>query len=74
MRQSRGKQIVYRYNGDPNTQQTISDLHGSMLPHLVGSIVNRDGKQWRVVSIHEELDIKGPLSVPIHHVFLTDAA
>jgi hypothetical protein len=74
MKQSKGKQIVYRYNGDPSTQQTVSDRAGTMLTPSVGAIVNRNGKEWRVVNVHHDLDLKGPMAVPIHHVFLTNAA
>jgi hypothetical protein len=73
MKQSHGKQIVYRYNGDPSTQQTVSDFKGTMVIPAVGAIVNRNGKKWRVCVVNYELDFKGPMSVPIHHVFLTNA-
>jgi hypothetical protein len=74
MKQSHGKQIVYRYNGDPSTDQTISDRIGTILTPAIGAIVSRNGGEWRVVSVHYDLDLKGPMAVPIHHVFLTNAA
>jgi len=74
MKQSKGKQIVYRFDGDSSTQQTVSDRTGALLTPLVGAIVNRNGTEWRVVSVLHELDLKGPIAVPIHHVFLTHAA
>jgi len=74
MKRTVAKQIVYRYNGDPNSEQVVNDLTGEMLPHLVGEIVTRNGKQWKVAVIREELDVKGPRAVPVHHVYLTHAA
>ena len=74
MKRSQGKQIIYRYNGDPSTEQTISDRAGAMLTPSVGAIVNRNGEEWCVVSIHHDLDLKGPMAVPTHHVFRTHAA
>jgi hypothetical protein len=74
MKQSKGKQIVYRFNGDSSTQQTVSDRTGTLLTPLVGAIVKRNGMDWRVVGVREELDVKGPMSVAIHHVFLSHAA
>jgi hypothetical protein len=74
MKQSQGKQIVYRYDGDQSTQQTVSDRAGTMRTPSVGAIVNRKGKEWLVVNVHHDLDMKGPLAVAIHHVFLTESA
>lgn len=73
LKRSHGKQIVYRYNGDPSTDKIVNDPTGVMLRHAIGEMVNRNGKQWKVVAFQEELDVKGPLAVPIHHVYLTDA-
>lgn len=70
---SRGKQIIYRHNGDPSADKIVNDPTGVMLRHTIGETVNRNGKQWKVVAFQEELDVKGPLAVPIHHVYLTDA-
>jgi hypothetical protein len=74
MKQSHGKQIVYRYNGNSSTEQTVSDRVGSMLTPSVGAILNRNGREWRVVIVRRDLDMRGPMSVPIHHVFLTNTA
>ncbi len=45
-----------------------------MLTPLFGAIVNRNGTEWRVVGVLHELDLKGPIAVQIHHVFLTHTA
>jgi hypothetical protein len=71
---SQGKRFIYRYNGDSNTEQIVDDPRGTMVSHLVGGIVNWNGKRWKVAVVEEELDLKGPFAVPIHHVYLTDAA
>jgi hypothetical protein len=74
MKQSKGKQIVYRFDGDSSTQQTVSDRAGTLLTPLVGAIINRNGTEWRVVGVREELDVKGPMAVAIHHVYLTHSS
>ena len=74
MKQSKGKQIVYRFDGESSTQQTVSDRTGTLLTPLVGATVKRNGKEWRVVGVREELDVKGPMAIAIRHVYLTHAA
>ena len=74
MKRSKGKQIVYRFDGDSSTQQTVSDRTGTLLIPVVGAIVKCSGTEWRVVGIREELDLKGPMAVAIHHVYLTHSA
>lgn len=73
LKRSHGKQIVYRYNGDPSADNIVNDPTGVMPRHVIGETVSRNGKQWKVAAFKEELDVKGPLAVPIHHVYLTKA-
>jgi|HubBroStandDraft_2_1064218.scaffolds.fasta_scaffold91266_4 hypothetical protein len=68
-----GKQIIYRFNGDPKYDERVSDGAGN-LPFLnVGKRVTRNGKQWQVAVVRDELNMASSRgSIPIHRVFLTD--
>jgi hypothetical protein len=68
-----GKQMIYRYNGDPKNDEIVSDRTGRMPFRWVGEMLKRNGKEWRVAVVRNDLDIVGSArAVPIHHVFLTD--
>jgi hypothetical protein len=70
---SQGKQIIYRFNGDPKYDETVSDSAGSLPLRRVGEVVARNGKQWRVAIVRDDIIISASrVAVPIHHVFLTD--
>ena len=69
MEQCQGKQIVYRYNGNPYTQDVMKDLKGEMPSHLVGEKVNRNGKLWRVDVVRNDSTLKG---IPVQRVFLSN--
>lgn len=72
-RLSRGSQTIYRYNGDPSNDEVVSDRKGELPLCWVGEILRRNGKQWQVSIIRNDLDMVGSgRSVPIHRVFLTD--
>jgi hypothetical protein len=73
VQQIRGKQIVYRYNGDPKHDETVSDILGSMPFRRVGEIVKKNGKEWRVNVVRDDFNIASSrTAIPIHRVFLTD--
>jgi hypothetical protein len=69
MEQSEGKQIVYRYNGNPYTQDVMSDLKNEMPWHRVGEKVNRNGKEWRVDVVRNDSTLNG---IPVQRVFLSN--
>ena len=72
-KQVRGKQIVYRYNGDPRHDETVSDMLGSMPFRRVGEIIKKNGKEWRVNVVRDDFNMAfSRTSIPIHRVFLTD--
>jgi hypothetical protein len=69
----RGKQIVYRYNGDPKHDETVSDILGSMPFRRVGEILKKNGKEWRVNVVRDDFNMASSrTAIPIHRVFLTD--
>ena len=70
---SSGKQIIYRFNGDPKDDETVSDRAGTLPFQRVGDILRKKGKEWRVVIVRDDLNMSASrTAVSIHHVFLTD--
>jgi hypothetical protein len=70
---SNGKQIIYRFNGDPKYDETVSDIRGSLPLCRIGETFTRNGKAWRVTVVRDDLNMAASrTSVPIHRVFLTD--
>ena len=53
-KQTVGKRIIYRYNGDPKDDETITDSTGAMGFHRVGDILKRRNKSWKVVVARRE--------------------
>ena len=74
----KANQFVYRYNGDPSSEETESDLLGVVPVPVKGDVLNRRGKTWTVVKVDttQTISSSDPLShsvsVPVHHVFLSD--
>ena len=69
----RGKQTIYRYNGNPGSDEVVSDRTGRMPLRWVGEMLRRNGKEWLVAAIRYDLDMVGSArAVAIHRVFLTD--
>lgn len=68
-----GKQIIYRFNGDPKYDETVADSAGIVPFCKAGELFTRNGKQWRVAVMRIELNVAGSrAAVPVHHIFLTD--
>jgi hypothetical protein len=66
------KQIVFRYNGDPTTEEIDLDMDGDKSVPEQGSFVERKGQRWKVIRVHVETDVTEPFEVPIHRIFLTN--
>jgi hypothetical protein len=68
-----GKQIVYRFNGDPRHDEVLSDRTGEIPRLWVGDTLNRNGKKWKVAVVNNDFDMTASAkAIPIHRVFLTD--
>ena len=65
------KQIVFRYNDDKDTDVEV-DILGDLPDYLVGDIVVRKGKSWKVVKVLIEEAIVGSRTPPVYIVTLTD--
>jgi hypothetical protein len=68
------KQIVFRYNGDPATEDTELDIDGDKSVPEQGSFIDRGGERWKVVEVNVERSAEEPFAVPIYRVFLTNKA
>jgi hypothetical protein len=66
------KQIVFRYNGDPTTEETDLDMDGDKSAPEQGSFIERKGERWKVVQVNVEMNLIEPFEVPIHRVYLTN--
>lgn len=66
------RQIVFRYNGDANTEDVEQDFDNSMLIPEQGSAYQRKGKSWFVAGVQTttSLDARGP--IPIIRIFLNE--
>jgi hypothetical protein len=68
----RAKQIVFRYNDDPATEESDLDMDGDKSVPEPGSIIDRRGERWKVVQVSMERSSEEPFAVPIYRVFLTN--
>jgi hypothetical protein len=66
------KQIVFRYNGDPTTEEIDLDMDGDKSAPEQGSFVERKGQRWKVAQVNVETNVAEPFEVPIHRIFLTN--
>jgi hypothetical protein len=66
------KQIVFRYNDDPTSEEIDLDMDGDKSVPEQGSLVERKGERWKVVQVSVETSVTEPFEVPIHRVFLTN--
>jgi hypothetical protein len=66
------KQIVFRYNGDPTTEEIDLDMDGDKSVPEQGSVIERRGVRWKVVQVITEASVSEPFQARIHRVFLTN--
>jgi len=50
----RAKQIVFRYNDDPTTEENDLDMDGDKSVPEPGSFIDRRGERWKVVEVNVE--------------------
>ena len=68
-----GRQIIYRFNGDPKYDEVVSDNTGTIFRPRVGDVVVKKGKKWRVTVVRDGFDMfASRTAVPVHRIFLTD--
>jgi hypothetical protein len=64
------RRFIYEYGGQAKLQDVEDDPTGGMETPIVGSVVNRNGKEWRVVSVLAPVSSRGTASVV--RVFLSN--
>jgi hypothetical protein len=66
------KQIVFRYNGDPTTEEIDLDMDGDKSVPEQGSFIERRGELWKVAQVNVETSVSEPFQAAVHRVFLTN--
>lgn len=64
------RRFVYQYNENERSQEIEEDPTGGIEMPTVGSIVNRHGREWKVVHVIAPVSSRG--TVPVVRVFLSD--
>ena len=72
MRLFRAKQIVFRYNDDPTTEENDLDMDGDKSVPEQGTLIERRGERWKVAQVSMETSMAEPFAVPIYRVSLTN--
>jgi hypothetical protein len=68
------REIVYRYNGDPKSEEFEQDLHGVVRIPQKGTVIARKGKRWTVIHVNKEIKMTAVRTIPVYRVYLTDHA
>jgi stress response protein SCP2 len=63
------QQFVYQYNENEKSQE-VEEVTGGMETPIIGSILNRHGKEWKVACVIAPVSSRG--TVPVVRVFLSD--
>jgi hypothetical protein len=63
---------VFRYNGDPATEEIDLDMDADKSVPEQGAFIERKGERWRVVRVNVETSVSEPFQARIHRVFLTN--
>jgi hypothetical protein len=66
------KQIIFRYNGDPATEEIDLDMDGDKTVPAQGSFIERRGELWKVAQVKVETSVSEPFQAAVHRVFLTN--
>jgi len=66
------KQIVFRYNGNPFTDEVVVDLRDEETVPERGAVIRRKEKQWKVEMVTKEETGTMPNAIPVYRVYLSD--
>jgi len=64
--------IIYRYNGDPRTDERVPNTQAVAAFLKPGVMLKRRGKEWKVVAANDDFTFTNGKASPILRVFLTD--
>ena len=63
--------IIFRYDGDPSTEETVHDLDALDSTLKPESIIQRNGRSWKVIKVQVERAIDASSEPPIWRVHLS---
>lgn len=66
-----GRQFVYRYDGDPQSEEAEDDFFGEIEIPKENTVIERNGKRWKVAAIQISQSVSHPPALPIYRIFLT---
>jgi hypothetical protein len=66
------KQIVFRDNGDPTTEESDLDMDGDKSVPEQGTLIEPRGERWKAVGSTLRQVQKSPSRSPFYRVFLTN--
>jgi hypothetical protein len=64
------KQIIFRDNDDPTTEEVDLDMDGDKSISERGVLIERKMQRWKVLRVNVETNSTKPLEVALHRVFL----
>lgn len=64
------RRFVYHYNGNDSLQDFEEDVTGSIEMPGIGSVINRNGRDWKVLHVIAPVSFQG--TIPHVRVFLSD--
>jgi hypothetical protein len=65
------KNVMYVFNGDPTTQEEEIDMDDDVLKLAKGRVIERNGKQWKVLDIQTTIGVSTPKPIDVVRVYLT---
>ena len=70
-RESKARQIVYRYDADDSKNEMIVDMDGTEEIPKQGHVIERKGSRWKVVQVTTEKSVSANGPIPIVRISLT---
>ena len=66
------KQVVFRYNGNPTSDELELDLDDEMVVPERNDLITLKSEQWKVIHVTKEETITVPTAIPIVRIYLTN--
>jgi hypothetical protein len=64
--------VVYRFNGDPRTDERIKKTVSRIGLPRTGDMIVRNGKKWKVSITRQDYIFLERAAIPVYRIFLTD--
>jgi hypothetical protein len=66
------KQVVYRYNGDPNTEEPLVDYDDEIPIPNKDDVIQRNGASWKVIQVSVTQGVTLPKPIDVYRIFLQE--